>query len=248
MNILIIEDEPKTARNLQEIIESIDKTHSVIGICDSIESSVEFILKHQNDIDLIFMDVHLADGYSFDIFNRINIESPVIFCTAYDEYALKAFALNGADYILKPFDKIVIENTFIKLINKLKILSSNINKNIGSSDNYKRDFLISSGSRDKEYAITDVDIVLIELKNENLLITTSKGVFYFFDYSIEQIESMLDPIHFFRINRQMIVNRKYIIEMHRTSNRQLQIFISIHTKVILLVSRRKVSDFIKWFN
>lgn len=247
MQILIIEDEPKTARYLKKLIEAIDKAYKVIAICDSIESSVQFIFKNQKHIHLIFMDVHLADGSSFDIFNKITIETPVVFCTAYDEYALKAFAINGADYILKPFDKSIIQNTFLKLRSKLSLLSKKVNIGKERQDEYKRVFLVSSGNRDKVYTIADADIVYVELKNENMLVTTTGGIFYLFDWRIEKIESILDPLNFFRINRQVIVNRKYIKEIHRTANRQLQILMSVKTIPVLSISRSKVSLFTKWF-
>ena len=115
MNILIIEDEPRTAKLLKEFILAADDTHAVLGICDSVESTVQFLGTTTNRVDLLFMDIQLADGSSFDIFQKVNVNIPVIFCTAYEDHLLEAFKSNGIDYILKPFHEKDIEQAFRKL-------------------------------------------------------------------------------------------------------------------------------------
>jgi two-component system response regulator LytT len=247
MNILIIEDEPRTAKLLKEFILAVDDTHAVLEICDSVESTVQFLRTTTHRIDLLFMDVQLADGSSFDIFQKIAVNVPVIFCTAYEDHLLEAFKSNGIDYILKPFHEKDIEQAFRKLdqIRSSLLLASlpaRIQQALASRT--QSSFLVRF--REKMYPVAVRDIAAVALEKEVVYIYTYTKEKYALFRPIDDIEAALDPQNFFRINRQMILNRDAILEMEPFFNRRVIVTLKIPTTERPLVSRLKVTPFLEW--
>jgi two-component system response regulator LytT len=248
MNILIIEDEPRTAKLLKEFILAADDTHAVLGICDSVESSVQFLATTSHRIDLLFMDIQLADGSSFDIFQKIAVTVPVIFCTAYEDHLLEAFKSNGIDYILKPFHEKDIEQAFRKLhqIRASLLLAPSLPARIQQAlaSRTQSSFLVRF--REKMYPVAVRDIAAVALEKEVVYIYTYNKEKYALFRPIDDIEAALDPQTFFRINRQMILNREAILEMEPFFNRRVIVTLKIPTAERPLVSRLKVTPFLEW--
>ena len=248
MNILIIEDEPRTARLLKEFILAIDDSHTVLGICDSVESTVQFIQTTIHRIDLLFMDIQLADGNSFDIFQKVPISTPVIFCTAYEDHLLEAFKSNGIDYILKPFHESDVEQAFRKLdqIRESLLLAPGFPVRLEQSlaNRAQSSFLVKF--REKMYPVAIRDIAAVALENEIVYLYTFNKEKHAVFRPIDDIEAALDPQTFFRINRQVILNRDAILEMEPFFNRRVIVTLRIPTAQRPLVSRLKVTPFLEW--
>ncbi|HEV3411492.1 MAG TPA: LytTR family DNA-binding domain-containing protein [Puia sp.] len=248
MNILIIEDEPRTARLLKEFILAVDDSHTVLGICDSVESTVHFLQTTTQRIDLLFMDIQLADGNSFDIFQKVPITSPVIFCTAYEDHLLEAFKSNGIDYVLKPFHEKDIEQAFRKLdqLRSSLLLAPTLPARIQQAlaNRTQSSFLVKF--REKMYPVAVRDIAAVALEKEVVYLYTFDKDKHAVFRPIDDIESALDPQNFFRINRQMILNRDAILEMEPFFNRRVIVTLKVPTAERPLVSRLKVPPFLEW--
>ena len=249
MNILIIEDEKKTAVLLRDMIE----THAdrlVVNICESIEESVAYLLKNQSKLNLIFMDIQLSDGQSFEIFNQVHIYIPVVFCTAYDDYTLKAFKNNGIDYILKPFKDEDIQQAFAK-VEQLKAnfstssFDSTVFKNLLHTEPaLQTSFLVRY--REKMIPLLVSDIAFFWLENETISLLNFKGEKYQIAKTLEQIEEAVSSKDFFRINRQMIVARKALKDIEPYFNRKVVVHLNVSLPEKAIVSRLKVSPFLEW--
>jgi two-component system, LytTR family, response regulator LytT len=248
MNILIIEDEPRTARLLKEFILAIDDSHTVLGICDSVESTVQFLQTTTHRVDLLFMDIQLADGNSFDIFQKTPVSTPVIFCTAYEDHLLEAFKSNGIDYILKPFHEKDIEQAFRKLdqIRQSLLLAPSLPARLEQAlaSRTQSSFLVKF--REKMYPVAVRDIAAVALENEVVYLYTFNKEKHAVFRPIDDIEAALDPQTFFRVNRQMILNRDAILEMEPFFNRRVIVTLKIPTTDRPLVSRLKVTPFLEW--
>ncbi|MEO1260246.1 MAG: LytTR family DNA-binding domain-containing protein [Bacteroidota bacterium] len=247
MNILIVEDESHTASLLQEIIEQ-DNDFVVMEKLESVVETVQYLSKYQKNIDLLFFDIQLADGKSFEIFKHIDVVVPVVFCTAYDEYTLQAIKNNGIDYVLKPFkDKEIHE-----ALQKYKRLVSNLNTknnlplhfNSSEKKQYQQNFLTQF--REKTIVKRIDEIALFFVENENVYFHTFDGKKYSLLKKLEYIESVCDPAQFFRINRQMLVNRKAIIAFEPFVNRKIILQLNVKLADRAVVSRLKVSPFKEW--
>lgn len=244
MNVLIVEDEKKTADFLQELIE----THSkfiVVNICQSIADTVLYLGKNQSKIDIIFMDVQLGDGESFEIFKRIDVIKPVVFCTAYSNYLLNAFKNNGIAYILKPFQQHDIDEA----LNKVKLLSGALVRHqIPSSlqQNAKSfQHTLITRYREKMIPLPVQDIACVFLENSIVNAVKFNGEQSPLFENLEELESVLDPFVFFRVNRQTIVNRKAVKEIEPYFNRKIVLTLSCFAEKIQ-VSRLKVTPFMEW--
>lgn len=247
MNVLIVEDELHTASLLQEIIEQ-DDEFIVVAKLESVEESIQYLHKQQKHLDLLFFDIQLADGHSFEIFKHIDIRVPVVFCTAYDEYGLQAIKNNGIDYVLKPFK----EEQIHQALQKYKRLRSSLQSkqvpylpiSIPQEPRYQQHFL--THYREKTLVIRTEEIALFAVEFENVYCYTFGGEKYPLLKKMDYIESACDPHQFFRINRQMLVNRAAITAFEPYFNRKivLQLRISLTEKAI--VSRLKVTAFKAW--
>jgi len=247
MKILLIEDEQAAVRRLQKLLVEIDPKNEVIGALSSIESAVEWLLAHPAP-DVILMDIHLADGSSFDIFDKVSVTAPVIFATAFDEYALKAFKVNAIDYLLKPIKKVDLEQALLR-----------ISKGVGK-DNLGDEFiqkLANAGLVKKNKRILvkmGQAIKLIELENVAYFYSRDKISFavlpgnkrYPLDQSLDQLEQMVDPVHFFRINRQFMVKMESIDEMIAYSKSRVKLKLNPPTEEDAIVSKERSPDFKKW--
>jgi DNA-binding LytR/AlgR family response regulator len=246
MNILIVEDELQTANLLKSIIES-DSRFQVLGQIDTIVDTVAFINENRKKIDLIFLDIELSDGHSFEIFNHIDIAIPIIFCTAYDEFSLKAIKNNGIDYILKPFkDEDVLNalNKYVSLVDSIQKSKKMFLKSDTITKGYQENFI--THYRHKSIVVPSKKIALIVLEFETVYMYTFQNEKYSFHKTMDFIESVCNPNDFFRINRQMLVSKKAVISIEPHGIRKLLVQLSINTVELCVVSRLKVSLFKKW--
>lgn len=246
MTILIVEDEPRSARMLRNMIEAIRPDAQVLGICSGIEETVQFLSKHSPS--LIFMDIELSDGNSLEIFKQVSITVPVIFCTAYDAYMLEAFRTSGIAYLLKPIDEADIRAAFAKVQTITQALVSNL-ANLplssgGSSPVYQSSFLVRY--RDKMVPVAVDNIAAIAFENEVPYLYTLKTGKYAIFKTMDEIEDSLDPEQFFRINRQMIINRRAITEIEPYHNRKVMVTLNCQPTDQPIVSRLKVTNFLAW--
>ena len=248
MNVLIIEDEKPAARKLERMLNKLD----IFPLCilHTVKDSVDWFKKNKQP-DLIFLDIQLSDGISFEIFEQINISSNIIFTTAYDDYALKAFKLNSIDYLLKPIIDEELENALNKFNNfsnqtknflNLKTLEDLlINKTV---DKYKDRFVVKVGAKIKSIPVDIIECFFSE--NKATYLFTNNKYTYLIDYSIEQIEEMLNPKKYYRVSRKFIVNIDSIDEIYTFSNSRLKIKLNNFKQHEIIVSRERVKDFKAW--
>lgn len=244
MKIVIIEDEKPAARLLKRKVENLNC--EVIAVLSSVTESIEWFLSNEHP-DLVLVDIQLSDGLSFEIFEQVEIKSSVIFTTAYDEYALKAFKLNSIDYLLKPIDenelKAAIEK-FLLLQNKTVFNQQNLN-NIYPS-NFKKRFVVKTGNIIKIINVNDIECFYSAFKSSFL--TTNESRSFALDDSLENIEKEVSTNDFFRINRQFLINLKAIKEISIYSNSRLKISLNNYKEEEIIVSREKVQAFKEWIN
>ena len=251
MNVLVIENETPAAGKIVRLLQEIDKSIIILGVIETVEDAINR-LQINPQPDLIFMDIQLDDGLCFEIFETINIDLPVIFTTAYDEYTLKAFKVNSVDYLLKPIDKESLEsavNKFRKLFYDNKDpFKRDFRELINEFKNqFKSRFLIKIG--EKYRAVPTVEISHFYIRERNLFLSDFQGRDYGIDYSLDQIQSILDPRKFYRINRECIVNIDAIALMYSYSSSRLQLTLKNREKnEQFVVSREKVADFKKWID
>ncbi len=249
MNIIIIEDEKPSARRLQRMLQKINmETQAMLH---SVNEAVAWF-KNNKHPDLILLDIQLSDGLSFEIFEQVDVKSAIIFTTAYDEYALKAFKLNSIDYLLKPIDDEELEIAIEKFrINKtephsLQVDLNQIKKLLVNphNKNYKERFTIKIGQHLKMISVDDIECFYSE--NKGTYIFTSDNRDYLIDSSLELLDSSLDPVKFFRVNRKFHVNIKAIKDIISYTNSRLQIILNNFSDHEIIVSREKVRDFKNW--
>ena len=249
MNIIIIEDEKPAARLLQRKVEKLGlEVHTLLH---SVEESVEWFQNNKHP-DLIFLDIQLSDGLSFEIFEQIDIKSAVIFTTAYDEYALRAFKLNSIDYLLKPIDEEELEiaiNKYKNQVQKNTVSSLDfdmIKKMILGTETkeYKSRFSVKIGQQLKVILIDEVECFYSE--NKGTYLHTFENRNYLLDLTLEQIEEELSPKNFYRVSRKFIIPLKAINEIQVYSNSRLKLILPSYKEEEVIVSREKVSDFKTW--
>lgn len=254
MKILIVEDEELAVKKLQKTLLSIDRMVEVVGVTDSIKSTVEF-LKQNAAPDLILMDIELADGQSFEVFNMITVKNPVIFITSYDEYALKAFKVNSVDYLLKPVQKDELEAA----LNKYKELNVSDTSSNNSSDINNLIKELQSKLQPKEFRkrfLVKQAQKLVSIEVEDIAYFYSDGRLNFFktrdnrkfvvDYTMDELSDMLDPEKYFRISRSFYVSVDSIDQIHDYFGNRLLLNLTPALDKEALVSREKVMDFKKW--
>lgn len=253
MTSVIIEDEKPAARLLQRKLE---KLNIKVGVMlHSVEEALDWFSKNEHP-DLIFLDIQLSDGLSFEIFEKVEIKSAVIFTTAYDEYALRAFKLNSIDYLLKPIDEDDLETAVAKfksLLPKQEIQSQSLGIDFEQirkmltnpfEKNYKKRFTIKIGQHLKVISIDEVECFFSE--NKGTYIHTFDNRNYLIECTLELLEQELDPADFFRISRKFIIPLKAIKEIVLYSNSRLKVILPSFKEEDVIVSREKVSDFKTW--
>jgi len=250
MEIVIVEDEKPAARRLQRMLKKLYL--EVNTMLHSVKEGIDWFNKNPEP-DLVFLDIQLSDGISFEIFDKVKINSAVIFTTAYDEYALKAFKLNSVDYLLKPIDEEELENAVNKFRENYQKNNSQIDFNafrkiletVGKPD-YKTRFTIQVGQHLK--IISTSEICCFYSENKASYLTTTTGRNYPVDISLENLENDLDPEKFFRINRKSIVNIDCIEDIISYTNSRLEVKVNAFSGFQLIVSRERVKDFKNWIS
>lgn len=251
IHVLIIEDEPPAAKRLKKLLEEIDPNINVVDIIDSVDTSIKY-LTHNKKIDLLFMDIQLSDGLSFEIFTEIDVSIPVIFTTAFDNYMLNAFKVHSVDYILKPLEKselkaaiekfttYYIENANTQNVDFNSILNQFLNKN------FKERFLVKSGNEIKYINTNNISYFYSE--DSYTHICTNENSKYIIDYKLDEIEKIVDPKQFFRINRQIIISISSIKKIESYFNSRFKISANPSFSKEIIVSRDRASDFKKWLD
>jgi DNA-binding LytR/AlgR family response regulator len=252
MKVLIIEDEPQAAKRLETLMRELEPDALVLGKIDSVVKSVEW-LKSNPPPELILMDIQLADGISFSIFEQCEVKSPVIFTTAFDAYALKAFKVNSIDYILKPVDKDELGKALLKFrgivksIPETKILLSNIGQAVQMlTKKYKSRFMIKVGEHLKTIESENILYFFSQDKASFCYTTDSRSLII--DYSMDQLEEMMDPLRFFRINRKYLISSASISDIISYTNSRLKIKIKGVQEDDGIVARERVQDFKAWLD
>jgi two-component system, LytTR family, response regulator LytT len=238
MECLIIEDEPLIAEHLIYLIQKIEPTAKVVAVLPSVSQSVKWLIEHE--VDLIFLDIHLQDGNSFQIFKQLPVQTPVIFCTAYDEFAIKAFQVNSLAYLLKPIDEHELKSALLKYKNLYQGKPKQDTKNAL----FQHKFLIQSGSHLIVLPYTEISFV--HTFNKTVIINTFKEHQHSFDITLDQMEKRLDPTLFFRINRQYIMNKNAIQFMKHESRGRVRIESIPQAKDELIVSVDRSAAFKNW--
>lgn len=254
MRVLIIEDEQSVAQNLCDILLDIDSDIEIITVLETIKEAVKWI-EENNSPDLAFFDIKIADGSSFEIFEKTTVNFPIVFTTAYDEYALKAFKVNSIDYILKPIEKNALKSAIAKyhrlyksgqsfdndqLINVIKGMSIDVQKK------YKKSFLVYI--KDAIVPVVIEKIAYFHLENKVLYCTTHKGELYYLDGTLDKIQNELNSDDFFRTNRQFIIAREAIHSASIHFHRNLKLNVNPNSGKDILINKANVSKFKKWLS
>lgn len=248
MKVLIIEDETRAANHLERLIKKIAPEMEVVAKLESVRDSVEYLSKGQ-EMELIFSDIQLADGLSFEIFTQVRIACPIIFTTAWDHYAIEAFKTNGIDYLLKPVE----EERLVKAIGKARQFSpvpmlEKILAMAGSrpEKNYKSRFLVKVGEKIKTIPVEEIT-AFYSLEKATYLLTFSNRS-YCIDFALDQLETILNPETFFRISRKYMVSLQACSNITAWSNSRLKLRIDGIEDQEIIVARERVQDFRNWLD
>jgi DNA-binding LytR/AlgR family response regulator len=250
MNALIIENEKPAADKICRLLKKIDSSIEIAGILETVERAINwFQVNHPPD--LVLMDIQLDDGLCFEIFETIKIEVPVIFTTAYDEYTLKAFKVNSVDYLLKPIEEEPLKaaiDKFRKFHSEKHFIKTDFEKIFKEfTDHYKSRFLVKTGTRYRSVTISEISH--FHINERSVFLKDYDGKDSGLDYSLDQLQKILDPRKFFRINRDCIVNIDAISLMHSYSSSRLQLTLKNEKEnETFVVSRDKVAEFKKWID
>lgn len=248
INIIIIEDEKPAARRLERMLNKLD--HEIEAKLHSVYEAVEYLSSHKHP-DLIFLDIQLSDGISFEIFEHVEVKSAIIFTTAFDEYALRAFKMNSIDYLLKPIDEEELEaavrkykTNFSRNQQQIKVDELRQLLNLSASKEFKNRFTAQVGQHLK--LIDAAEVACFYSENKATYIHGFNGRNYPLETSLENLEEELDPAKFFRINRKTIVNIKGIEDIISYTNSRLELKITNFSEFQVIVSRERVKDFKTW--
>jgi two-component system, LytTR family, response regulator LytT len=249
LKVVIIEDEKFTALDLADTLKKVDNNIEIVTTLSSVEQAINF-LKAEDAFDLIFSDIQLPDGLSFDVFKSVKIKVPVIFCTAFDKYALEAFDANGIDYLLKPFSKTSVSkalNKYMALKSNFKTPESNLDKLI-----YKLEQQISHRPSsiivyqgDKILPIGINQIALFYLEDDYVFALTFDSKKHILTQNLEELEALCGN-DFFRANRQYLVNRKAVKDASKYFNRKILVNLNVNHSEQILVGKLKATSFLQW--
>jgi len=248
MKVIILEDENRAVNHLKRLIHQVAPDMEVRAVFDTVRESVTY-LEEEPALDLIFSDVQLADGLSFEIFSRVRVHCPIIFTTAYDTYAIEAFNTNGIDYLLKPIE----EDRLRQAMEKARQLSSKIDLEslfeLGAKSTQKpvkSRFMVKVG--EKILTVRTEDILAFYSFEKTTFLHTAKHRNYIIDYSLEELEGMIDPSNFFKINRKYIVSIDACSRIIAWSNNRLKIDIEGIDDPKIVVARERVKEFKSWLD
>ncbi|MCG8388125.1 MAG: LytTR family DNA-binding domain-containing protein [Cytophagales bacterium] len=252
MKVIIVEDERLSAERLRHLVLKIDSTITVLDILPSVQKAAEWF-RANSCPDLVFLDIQLSDGTAFDLLKSLTVSPPVIFTTAYDEFALKAFNYNSIQYLLKPIEMEELD----KALEKFKAMDrqplegtslpdrlEQVQKTI--KNEYKRRFLIKIGDQYQNVEVSQVAYVYYH--DGSCLLKTREGKEFLIDYSLDQLEDILNPLDFFRVNRQFIVKADAIKEIHAYFNSRLLLRLAPGDGSEIIVSRDRVNHFKRWMD
>jgi two-component system LytT family response regulator len=254
MRAIIIEDEKRAAGHLMRLIQEVGDGIEVIAELQTISHSVQWFRENPMP-DVVFLDIHLADGSSFEIFKEINIESPIIFTTAYDEYALKAFGVNSIDYLLKPINKEDLKRALVKIKTLSRTHGSDSNNSelikslletLNREHAYKKALLVAH--KDKLIPLSTKDIAYIFTEQKIVKAVTFSNIKYVIDDPLDKLIQQLAPDDFFRINRQYIVSRHAIKDAAIWFSSRLALNLTVQTQEKLFVSRSNINEFKQWLS
>ena len=246
--VIIVEDETAAAVNLRSMLTNIDPATEVVAVLESVEEAVEFFSK-EVDADVVFMDIHLADGDSFRIFDSVDIEIPIIFTTAYDQYALEAFKVNSIDYLLKPFK----EEELRRALEKLHRLTEGERQERRQQNRRVAEEIASEAvqtmllrHKDKIIPVKTEDVAFFYTSEERVTLTTLTGESYPVDKTLEALVQILPPQRFFRANRQFIVSRRAVKDIAVWFGSRLALNLTIETPERIIISKARVPEFKGW--
>lgn len=251
MKFLIIEDEKPNASRLRKLVQDIDAGHEVVDVLHTIADSIVWF-RQQSHPDIVLMDVRLADGLSFDIFAQVKITSAVIFTTAYDEYAFRAFKVNGVDYLLKPVEREELEDAIAKARHtRSKALNDTsldaLLRQFKQPENpYRVRFLLPYKDGFKTVQVADVDFIYSESKNTHLVL--NGGRIEIVAQTLEELEEQLDPTQFFRANRQYLININCLESIHNHFHGKLKVVARNNAQHEILISKEKAPLFKEWLD
>jgi DNA-binding LytR/AlgR family response regulator len=249
MKIVIIEDEIKAARSLANLINKLRPETKIVAQLQSVEAAVDY-LSNSEQPELIFMDIQLSDGLSFEIFKQVEIKAPVIFCTAYGEYSMEAIKANGVDYLLKPFSEDDLQKAIEKVENFKNFFQQSTRPDLDAllsklgQDEGKKSFLVFK--QNKYTTVQTEQIAFIYIRNDSPSIMTFQQQEYALDQSMDQIQNMLSAKQFFRLNRQYLVNFSAIKEVEHYFGRKLFVKLTIPSPEQLLIGKEKSGSFLSW--
>lgn len=248
MKIVILEDESRAANHLERLLGKVAPNMEVMARIESVRDGIQF-LKSNAEPDLIFSDIQLADGLSFEIYNQVQVRCPIIFTTAYDQYAIEAFRTNGIDYLLKPIE----EERLMQAIEKAKHFAPGLvlEKLLAMSKapeqkTYKSRFMVKIG--DKIKSIPTAEVLVFFSQEKSSFIYSAEGRTYGIDYALDQLEQMLDPAYFFRINRKYIVSIEACTNILAWTNSRLRLKIEGLDDPEIIVARERVQEFRNWLD
>ncbi|MCG8577105.1 MAG: LytTR family DNA-binding domain-containing protein [Flavobacteriales bacterium] len=249
MNFLIVEDEKPAANRLKSLILELEPNWNLLAFIDEVELAVNWLNTNPAP-DVIFMDIQLADGYSFDIFDQVSLDCPIIFATAYDQYALNAFKVNGIDYLLKPIQKEELQASIQKFKKLSKTSAFDYQKlselMLKEKQSYKERFLIRSGEQMSFVMVEEIAYFLSE--SSYSFIITRNGNQYILDDTLERIMTKIDPAKFFQINRKMIICIDAIQKITPYFNNRFKLELNPESKEEVIVSRNRIKVFKQWLD
>ena len=249
MKVVIVEDEHLAAEKLIQQLIEVQPEIEVLQVLESVEDAVNWFATNASP-DLIFMDIQLDDGISFEIFDELKIEVPIIFTTAYDKYAIRAFKVNSIDYLLKPIEQNALRialQKFKTVYAEKKSFEDRVSQVFQQiSKQYKSRFFIKIGMKFKSIQVNEIYSFFVE--ERNTFLQTQKGKTYDLDYSLDQLQKIVDPAQFFRVNRNFLVNINCIDEIISYSTSRLKLKLKNETNGDVIVSRDKVSEFKRWMD
>lgn len=254
LKIIIIEDEGKAARELEKIIKQAVEQVEILAIIPSVAATIQWLETNPHP-DLIFSDIQLADGLSFDIFRNTTVNVPIIFCTAYDQYAIKAFEANSLDYLLKPIEEDKVRKALDKYLGIKNFYESNSDSNqeknirkmletFYSNKNYQSTLLVYQ--QDKIIPIRTEDINFIYATDRTVRVFCQKEKIYFIKQTLDVLEQKLSPNQFYKANRQFIINRSCIDTVYQYFGRKLLVKTICSTPENIVISKERSQNFLRW--
>ena len=251
---LIVEDEDLSAKRLKRILQEIARDVSIIAQLESVSDTVDFIRNHKDEIDLIFLDIHLADGHSFEIFNEVDVELPVIFTTAYDQYALQAFQRTSVDYLMKPVQKEDLQRSLEKFRRFFHASESADTIDYAflakalqqGKDQFKKRFMVQVGAKIRYVEVDNIQLFYAEHKACFLM--TNEGKRYTINYTLEKLLAQLSPEQFFRLNRKVIVQISAIKEVYQYSKSRFKVTLEHSPGFDVFIPVDRMGAFKQWMN